>query len=176
MTRTGVRVGVDVGSVRVGLASSDPSGLLATPVRTVARGQSDAVVPGSEIDVATDIAEVAAFVADAEAIEVVVGLPRTLAGGEGPAAAEARQYARRLAVRVAPVPVRLVDERLTTVDAHRSLRESGVDGRRQRSVVDQAAAVLILQAALDAERSSGRPPGELVRPDGRKPRTKDRRR
>jgi putative Holliday junction resolvase len=79
-------------------------------------------------------------------------------------------------VRVAPVPVRLVDERLTTVDAHRSLRESGVDGRRQRSVVDQAAAVLILQAALDAERSSGRPPGELVRPDGRKPRTKDRHR
>jgi putative Holliday junction resolvase len=184
VTRTGVRVGVDVGSVRVGLASSDPSGLLATPVRTVARGRADAGVPGAadagvpggEPDVATDIAEVAAFVADAEAIEVVVGLPRTLAGGEGPAAAEARQYARRLAVRVAPVPVRLVDERLTTVDAHRSLRESGVDGRRQRSVVDQAAAVLILQAALDAERSSGRPPGELVRPDGRKPRTKDRHR
>ena len=74
------------------------------------------------------------------------------------------------------MPVRLVDERLTTVDAHRSLRESGVDGRRQRAVVDQAAAVLILQAALDAERSSGRPPGELVRTGGRKPRTKDRHR
>jgi putative holliday junction resolvase len=180
VTRTGVRVGVDVGSVRVGLASSDPSGLLATPVRTVARGSAASGVPdgatGSAPAVATDLAEVAAFVADTEAIEVVVGLPRTLAGGEGPAAAEARQYARRLAVCVAPVPVRLVDERLTTVDAHRSLRESGVDGRRQRSVVDQAAAVLILQAALDAERSSGRPPGELVRPDGRKPRRKDRRR
>jgi putative Holliday junction resolvase len=184
VTRTGVRVGVDVGSVRVGLASSDPSGFLATPVRTVAREQvepgvprpDDGRAPGHEDDVPADIAEVAAFVAEAQAIEVVVGLPRTLAGGEGPAAAGARQYARRLAVRVAPVPVRLVDERLTTVDAHRSLRESGVDGRRQRSVVDQAAAVLILQAALDAERSSGRPPGELVRPDGRKPRTKDRRR
>lgn len=149
----------------MGVASSDPSGLLATPVRTVRRDQS-----GQE----ADISELAGVVAELEAVEVVVGLPRTLAGQEGPAAAEARQYARRLAVRIAPVGVRLVDERLTTVDAHRSLRESGVDGRRQRAVVDQVAAVLILQAALDTERSSGRPPGELVRPDGRKPRTKDR--
>jgi putative Holliday junction resolvase len=181
VTRTGVRVGVDVGSVRVGLASSDPSGLLATPVRTVARDRSapragEPPAAGASAESPSDLAEVAAVVAETAAIEVVVGLPRTLAGGEGPAAEEARQYARRLAVRVAPVPVRLVDERLTTVDAHRSLRESGVGGRRQRSVVDQAAAVLILQAALDAERSSGRPPGELVRADGRKPRTKDRRR
>ena len=165
MTRSGVRMGVDVGSVRVGVAASDPSGLLATPVRTLARDTSAT---------AADLAELGRLVAEVEALEVVVGLPRTLAGQEGPAAVEARQYARRLAVLVAPVSVRLVDERLTTVDAHRSLRESGVDGRRQRAVVDQAAAVLILQAALDAERSSGRPPGELVRPDGRKPRTKDR--
>ena len=165
MTRSGVRIGVDVGSVRVGVAASDPSGLLATPVRTLARDTSAT---------AADLAELGRLVAEVEALEVVVGLPRTLAGQEGPAAVEARQYARRLAVLVAPVAVRLVDERLTTVDAHRSLRESGVDGRRQRAVVDQAAAVLILQAALDAERSSGRPPGELVRPDGRKPRTKDR--
>lgn len=165
MTRSGVRIGVDVGSVRVGVAASDPSGLLATPVRTLTRDTSEATA---------DLAELGRLVAEVEALEVVVGLPRTLAGQEGPAAAEARQYARRLAVLVAPVAVRLVDERLTTVDAHRSLRESGVDGRRQRAVVDQAAAVLILQAALDAERSSGRPPGELVRPDGRKPRTKDR--
>jgi putative Holliday junction resolvase len=170
--RTGVRVGVDVGSVRVGLAASDPSGLLATPVRTVARDIGDTGDTGTP----ADIAEVGSFVEEVSALEVVVGLPRTLAGDEGAAATGARQYARRLAVRVAPVPVRLVDERLTTVDAHRSLRESGVAGRRQRAVVDQAAAVLILQAALDAERSSGRPPGELVRPDGRKPRTKDRRR
>lgn len=165
MTRSGVRIGVDVGSVRVGVAASDPSGLLATPVRTLARDTSAT---------AADLAELGRLVAEVEALEMVVGLPRTLAGEEGPAAVEARQYARRLAVLVAPVAVRLVDERLTTVDAHRSLRESGVDGRRQRAVVDQAAAVLILQAALDAERSSGRPPGELVRPDGRKPRTKDR--
>lgn len=166
--RPGRRVGIDVGSVRVGVASSDPGGVLATPLRTVARDADE--------QRATDLEEVAAIVAELEAVEVVVGLPRTLAGTEGPAASTARTYAGRLAVRITPVPVRLVDERFTTVDAHRSLRASGVDGRAQRAVVDQAAAVLILQAALDAERGSGRPPGELVRTDGRKPRTKDRHR
>lgn len=170
MSRSGRRVGVDVGSVRVGVASSDPSALLATPVRTVARD------PDEQATAATDVEELAALVAELEAVEVVVGLPRTLAGADGAAAQAARKYAQRLAARIAPVPVRLVDERLTTVDAHRNLRASGVEGRKHRSVVDQAAAVLILQAALDAERSSGRPPGELVGGGGRKPRTKDRRR
>jgi putative Holliday junction resolvase len=157
------------------VAASDPSGLLATPVRTVARDPESSEASQVAEDT-RDLEEVAAIVAERGAIEVVVGLPRTLAGAEGAAAHTARTYAGRLAARVAPVPVRLVDERLTTVDAHRSLRDSGVDGRRQRAVVDQAAAVLILQVALDTERSSGRPPGELVRTDGRKPRTKDRRR
>ena len=169
-TRPGRRVGVDVGSVRVGVAASDPSALLATPVRTVPRD------PDGTTASPTDLEQIAGIVTELAAVEVVVGLPRTLAGDEGAAAEAARTYAGRLSVRIAPVPVRLVDERLTTVDAHRNLRASGVDGRRQRSVVDQAAAVLILQAALDAERSSGRPPGELVRTGGRKPRTKDRRR
>ena len=85
------------------------------------------------------------------------------------------QYAAVVAARIAPVWVRLVDERLTSVDAHRTLRESGVAGRRQRAVVDQAAAVLILQTALDTERSTGAPPGERVGPGRRKPRTKDAR-
>ena len=168
MSRSGRRVGVDVGSVRVGVASSDPSALLATPVRTVSRDPDD--------EAATDIEELAALVTELEAVEVVVGLPRTLAGADGAAAQAARTYAGRLAARIAPVPVRLVDERLTTVDAHRNLRASGVEGRQHRAVVDQVAAVLILQAALDAERSSGRPPGELVSAGGRKPRTKDRHR
>jgi putative holliday junction resolvase len=99
---------------------------------------------------------------------VVVGLPRSLSGGEGPAAAEARSYATSLAALISPTPVRLIDERLTTIDAHRQLRDSGLPGRAQRAVVDQVAAVLILQAALDTERPSGQPPGELVA--GRKPR------
>ena len=141
--RRGVRLGVDVGSVRVGLAASDPSGLLATPVETLSRDASGG----------SDLARIAT--------EGLVGLPRSLSGGEGPAAQTARAYAGRLASRV-EVPVRLVDERLSTVAAQRSLRSSGVKGRKQRAVVDQAAAVVLLQAALDTERSTGQAPGELV--------------
>ncbi len=148
--RPGVRVGVDVGTVRVGLARTDPSALVVTPVETVRRGQDD-------------LARIAEVVAETGAVEVVVGLPRTLRGEEGPAAVAARQYATAIAQRVAPVPVRLVDERLSTVSAHRSLREAGVRGRRHRPVIDQVAAVVILQSALDAERASGREPGTLVR-------------
>ncbi len=155
-----MRVGVDVGSVRVGVARSDPSGLVATPVETVARSGA----PGADVD------RIAAIVAEEEAVEVIVGLPRTLRGEEGSAAQAARQYATTIAQRVAPVGVRLVDERLSTVSAHRTLREAGVRGRRHRPVVDQVAAVVILQTALDAERASGRAPGALVAldppPDG----------
>jgi putative Holliday junction resolvase len=97
-----------------------------------------------------------------EAVEVVVGLPRSLSGAEGPAAARIRDYAAQLARRLRPVPVRLVDERLSTVSAAQGLRASGVTAKKGRAVVDQAAAVVILQDALDAERMSGRPPGTTV--------------
>ena len=166
----GPRIGVDVGSVRVGVAVSDPDGILATPVRTVARTSDEEPAAGD-----ADVVEIAALVADYRAVGVVVGLPRSLSGDEGPAALRARKYAAVVAARIAPVWVRLVDERLTSVDAHRTLRESGVAGRQQRAVVDQAAAVLILQTALDTERSTGAPPGERVGPRRRKPRTKDAR-
>jgi putative Holliday junction resolvase len=143
-TRTsGVRIGVDVGSVRVGVAVSDPSAILATPLVTLPRDPSG----GSDI---TRLAELAA---EYEAVEIVVGLPRSLSGREGPAAEIARRYAATLADRVAPIPVQLSDERLTTVSATRTLRDRGVRGRRQRAVVDQAAAVLILQTWLDSRRS-----------------------
>ncbi len=151
-SRLGVRLGVDVGSVRVGLAASDPFGLLASPVETVARDATGG----------TDQGRIAEVAAERQAVEVVVGLPRSLSGGEGAAADTARSYAVQLATLLAPIPVRLVDERLTTVDAHRRLRASGMAGRAQRAVIDQAAAVLILQGALDAERASGRAPGELI--------------
>ena len=141
--RTGVRLGVDVGSVRVGVAASDPDGILATPVTTLQRREDGG-----------DLRALAVLVAERSAVEVVVGLPRSLSGGEGRAAGAAREYAEDLARLVAPVPVRLSDERLTTVTAHRSL--SRVPGRQRRAVVDQAAAVEILQAALDTERGSGR--------------------
>jgi putative holliday junction resolvase len=154
--RPGVRIGVDVGSVRVGVAACDPAGLIATPVSTLSRGKGD-------------LDALAALVAEREALEVLVGLPTSLSGRAGPAAAAAAAYAGALAARV-PVPVRLVDERFSTVGAQRDLRASGVDTRRGRSVIDQAAAVIILQGALDAERSSGLAPGRLVQavdPTGR---------
>jgi putative Holliday junction resolvase len=148
--RRGVRLGVDVGSVWVGLATSDPDGMLATPVETLARDTSG--------DVPVDQRRIADEVRERGALEVLVGLPRSLSGGEGPAARAAREYAVALA-QLVDVPVRLVDERLSTVAAHRSLRDAGMKGRKQRSVVDQVAAVVLLQNALDTERSTGRPPG-----------------
>jgi putative Holliday junction resolvase len=142
---------VDVGEARVGVASCDPDGLIATPVETV---------PGRDAPAARR--RIAQLVAEYEPIEVVVGLPRSLRGTEGPAAAKARAFAAALAALVAPLPVRLVDERMSTVTATQGLRASGVRSRKGRSVVDQAAAVVILQSALEAERLSGRPPGECI--------------
>jgi len=140
----GRRIGVDVGSVRVGVASSDPDGILATPVETVPRAVTKS---GSD---ATDLQRIAEIVAEYEAVEVVVGLPQTLRGEHGRAAVLVLEYAERLRRSVAPVPVRLADERLTTVTASRVLAERGVRGKRQRAVVDQLAAVAILQGWLDA--------------------------
>lgn len=131
------------------MARSDPSGFLATPVETVRRGRGD-------------LGRIAAILAEHEAVEVVVGLPRSLSGREGPAAVKVREFAARLARSVAPVPVRLVDERLTTVSAEAMLRDRGRKGTARRAVVDQAAAVLILQHALDTERATGTAPGEIV--------------
>ena len=139
----GRRLGIDVGSVRVGVALSDPDGVLATPLATVARD----VARGSDLDT------IAGFVVEHDVVGVVVGLPRTLAGREGPAAEAAREFATALATRLpAGVPVAFSDERLTTVVATRQMRESGRKGRRQRAVVDQVAAVAILQGWLDARR------------------------
>lgn len=151
--RRGRRLGVDVGDVRVGVAASDPDGLIATPVETVPRG------PG-------DLARLRALVEEHEALEVVVGLPRSLSGGEGPAAVKAREFAGALTTALAGtgVSLRLCDERLSTVSAEAVLRQQGRKGKKRRAVVDQAAAVVILQNALDTERATGRPPGEVVTP------------
>jgi putative Holliday junction resolvase len=150
--RLGVRVGVDVGAVRVGVAASDPSGVLASPVVVLRRR------PRLE----SDLDELARIVSERDAIEVVIGLPRSLRNAEGAAAGAARDYARAVAARVAPVSVRLVDERLSTVQAQRAMHAAGRDTRSSRASIDSAAAVVILQSALDIERSAGAPPGELV--------------
>jgi len=145
----GVRLGLDPGDARIGVASSDPSGFLATPVETVARGDGD-------------LARIHALVHENEAVRVYVGLPRSLSGSEGPAAERVRVFAQQLAELIDPVPVHLQDERLTTVSAEAMLRERGRKGQKRRAVVDQAAAVLILQSALDRERATGTVPGERV--------------
>ena len=147
----GRRLGVDVGRVRVGVALSDPDGVLATPLATVARDM------GAAADsVPADIAELVRLVTENEAVQVVVGLPVRLDGSEGAAAIDIRAYAERLARAVGHVPVVLADERMSTVVATRRLAERGVRGKRQRAVVDQAAAVEILQSWLDAQRRQTR--------------------
>ena len=148
--RRGVRLGIDPGQVRIGVAASDPDGVLAVPVETVPRGDGD-------------LARIAACSVERSAMEIIVGLPRSMSGAEGPAAKVARGFAQQLAATVG-VDVRLVDERLSTVSATRSLQASGRDSRSGRAVIDQAAAVVLLQFALDVERSSGRPAGQLVAP------------
>jgi len=140
--RPGRSLGVDVGSVRIGVACSDPDGILATPVETVRRDRSG-----------RHVRRLAALAAELEAVEIIVGLPRTLADRTGPAAQDAIELAETLATRVAPIPVRLADERLTTVSAQRSLRAAGVGSKDQRAVIDQAAAVAILQSWLDERRA-----------------------
>ncbi|WAB81183.1 Holliday junction resolvase RuvX [Microcella daejeonensis] len=153
--RLGVRLGVDVGTARVGVARCDAHGILATPVETLPRKKGM-------------MAGIHRLVAEWEPIEIVVGLPLALSGSETASTQDARDVAALIARQVA-VPVRLVDERLTTVTAARSLRESGRDGRTSRSVIDQAAAVILLQHALDHEKSRGEAPGELLVPDGGSP-------
>jgi len=154
----GVRLGIDPGAARIGVATCDPSGILATPVETVARGTGD-------------LDRIAALAEELDAALVYVGLPRSLSGGEGPAAGKVRAFASELALRVAPRPVHLVDERMSTVTAEAVLRERGKKGKKRRAVVDQAAAVVILQAAIDSERTLGRPTGERVKVTGEREET-----
>jgi putative holliday junction resolvase len=136
----GVWIGVDVGTVRVGVARSDPRGRLASPVSTLVR----------DARTNRDIDELVDLIRESEAVGVVVGLPRTLAGREGSSAEMAREYASAVAAQIAPIPVRFVDERLSTVTAQRTLAQQGIRGKAGRAVIDQAAAVVLLQLWLDS--------------------------
>ena len=147
--RSGVRVGIDIGTVRIGVARSDRDGYLATPVETVDRGSEN------------PIGQLVSLIAELEAIEVIVGLPLSLNGSHTASTEDALVMARELGQN-ASVPVRLVDERLTTVSAHSALRATGKKQKQTRSVIDQVAAVMILQHALDSERSSGNLPGKDI--------------
>ena len=151
----GTRIGVDVGKARVGVARCDPDGLLATPVETVARDDAS-------------IARVIAIAEELDAIAILVGLPVNMRGEDTASTADAREFAAALAAASA-LEIRLVDERLSTVSAHAALRASGRSQRSSRSIVDQVAAVVLLQQALDVEKSTGRAPGSLVLPPSQEP-------
>ncbi len=146
--RPGVRIAVDVGSVRVGLARCDRDAILATPIATLER--------------ATAVAQVIQVAAELDVLEIYVGLPLGMRGNLGSAAELAQDFARELAVSLRATPIRLVDERLSTVTAERGLKAAGRSGRTSRPVVDQAAAVVILEHALALERAQGVAPGTLV--------------
>lgn len=152
--RSGVRLGIDVGKARVGVAKSDLHGMLATPVETVARKPDT-------------VDRLVALATEHDAIELVVGLPLSMSGADTASTADARALAAELAAR--GLPVRLVDERLTTVSAQRALHSAGRTTKSSRSVVDQVAAVILLQHALDHERSRGDAPGAILTADGGPP-------
>ena len=152
--RAGIRLGLDLGDVRIGVARSDPAGMLAVPVEVIPAG------PGA-------LSRIAEIVVEYEPIEVLLGLPIGLSGREGPAAIKVREFAARLVPVIADTPVRLVDERLSTVTAARAMRAAGTSSAKGRGRVDAAAAAVIVQTALEAERSTGRPAGIAVEAESR---------
>jgi putative Holliday junction resolvase len=149
-----VRLGIDVGKVRIGVARCDPAGMLATPLETVRRAADG-----------SDLRRLVALAAEYDAVEAVVGLPLALSGNRTASTIDAEGFAEVLA-RELSIPVRLVDERLSTVSASAALTASGRTTKNSRQIIDQAAATVILQHALDAERASGRAPGHAALPDG----------
>lgn len=153
MSGAGVRLALDWGASRVGVAACDAQGTLAYPVKTVTGAQDEAHL-AREVD---------ELVAEYAPTAIVLGLPLHLGGAEGQNARAVRFYAAQLARRYPELEVRLVDERLSTTSAQRDLREAGRRTRQQRAVIDQAAAVAILNTALDSERLTGRPAGELIK-------------
>ncbi len=147
--RTGVRLAVDVGAVRIGVARSDASATLAVPEVT--------------LDARKDwLADLVGLVTEWEPLEIIVGLPLSLDGSEREAASRVRAVVAQIRASLPQIPLRLVDERFSTTVATSRMREAGIATREGRRFVDQAAAVMILQQTLDTERSSGQAPGELA--------------
>ena len=149
--RRGVRLGIDVGRARVGVARCDPDGMLAVPVETVARDEAS-------------LGRIIAIAGEYAPLEFVVGLPVNMQGADTPSTTDAREFAAALQ-RQSGIPVRLVDERLSTVTAHAALRSSGRSQKKSRSIVDQVAAVVLLQQAIDMEKSTGNPAGATIPSD-----------
>lgn len=147
--RHGVRLGLDVGTVRIGVALSDANGILATPLKTIQRSDPDYVE------------QLAVLCRERNVIEVIVGFPLALSGALTASTRDALHVAEALNNSIS-MDVRLVDERLTTVTAHSTLRHVGKNQKQTRQVIDQVAAVMILQHALEMERDRGLRPGTLL--------------
>ena len=152
----GSRLGVDVGRVRVGLAATDPAGILASPVETLERDTKNFL----------DLHRIVDEVIERSAVRVYVGDPINLKGKKTASTDDAQMFARQLAALLAEADlstqVRLIDERLSTVSASQKLHQAGVSSRNQRSVIDQLAAVAILEHALVLENNTGVNTGILV--------------
>lgn len=149
----GVRLAIDVGDARIGVARCDVDGILAVPVETVQRRRSPE----------EGLRRLAELVNDLGALRVYVGYPLGMDGKVGKAAQRIRSYVERLVRLIGDVEVYLVDERLTTVSAHAALTAAGKKMKDHRKVVDQAAAVAILESAIAREKATGEPAGQLVR-------------
>jgi putative Holliday junction resolvase len=152
----GIKLGVDVGTVRVGVAICDRDEILATPYKTLDRN----------VKKNSDVRVIASLAGELGAVQVFVGLPRTMKGEEHASARMATDYAGLLVAefvaRGMNVPVSLVDERLSSVTAHRNLHEAGMSSRNHRKVVDQVAAAGILQHAIDMQKARGTDVGSRV--------------
>lgn len=146
--RSGRRLAVDVGKVRVGLAISDFHGILASPLQNVARQADDSET----------IRLILAATEDQDLLEVYVGLPVSMSGNATASTDDALLIANLLNSAI-EVPVRMIDERLTTVSASAALRSSGKNSKDGRKVIDQIAATMILEQALAIEKNTGREPG-----------------
>jgi len=155
----GVRLGIDVGRARVGLAATDPAGILASPIATLARDIKDL----------RDIHQIVDEVIERNAVRIYVGDPINLKGNKTASTEDAHRFARLLSQKLAEAElttqVRLIDERLSTVSASQKLHQAGVSTRNQRSMIDQLAAVAILEHAMMLERNTGVDTGTLVSPE-----------
>jgi putative Holliday junction resolvase len=146
--RSGRRLSIDVGKVRIGIAASDFHGILASGVSTIARGK----------DLSTAIDGIKALISEIEPIEIYVGLPISMSGNHTESTRDALNFARVLNEST-DVEIRLIDERLSTSTASAALRSSGRDSKSGRQIIDQIAATVILEQALELEKSLGGVPG-----------------
>lgn len=155
---TGVRLAIDVGQARVGVAATDPSGILASPVTTLKRDHKQL----------RDISKCLSIAEERNATRIYVGEPINLRGQDTASTTDARNYAEQLAKKLAQagksIDVVMIDERLSTASASRQMSMMGRSTRKQRSVIDQAAAVEILEHALDMEKLRGTVTGEKIYP------------